>query len=238
MLQDAVGTEPAAAASGTIVWVLLQCSARALWCRCGGVSALSVTDQMCSRRDCEMVCVWLRSAPSASTSGGPPAAHVQRIIVAKLRHQYAQRGLVVGDAYYIVDAKWYRKWCDAVAYSAEVEAGVAIMVLWASVVPLLDRSSLCSPVPTSAPPPAPLTFLSSARAALLCFHVPEHNVVVQMQKAQESGVAVAEPVIPEATGVSVSVCLCRCVRTWVPVPVPLVDVYPFAECPRPILLLT
>lgn len=41
--------------------------------------------------------------------------------MARLRAQYADRGFVAGDAYYVVDAKWYHRWQSAVGYSSTME---------------------------------------------------------------------------------------------------------------------
>jgi hypothetical protein len=54
-----------------------------------------------------------------------PAAATHRWWYARLKLQYATRGLQVGDAYYIVNAKWLQKWQQSVGYSSEFEARVA-----------------------------------------------------------------------------------------------------------------
>lgn len=43
------------------------------------------------------------------------------VVVAVPDPQYADRGFVAGDAYYVIDAKWYHRWQSAVGYSSTME---------------------------------------------------------------------------------------------------------------------
>lgn len=56
---------------------------------------------------------------------GPPSPAQQCLWYARLKVQYTDRGLVPGDVYYIINAKWLSKWQTAVRYSSEVEAWIA-----------------------------------------------------------------------------------------------------------------
>ncbi len=82
----------------------------------------------------------------------PPCPH------APLPGQYSERGLVAGDAYYVLDAKWYTGWQSAVGYSTALE-DEALLALRADRAAGTVGSQVQPvwrvPAPPPSPPPAP-----------------------------------------------------------------------------------
>ena len=68
-------------------------------------------------------------SPSSSSPRPVPAVSAQAAIVARLRAQYKDRGLVVGDAYYAIDAKWLAKWNHASGFTTAMEDAALVAML-------------------------------------------------------------------------------------------------------------
>jgi hypothetical protein len=77
-----------------------------------------------------------------------PGGLAQAAIVARLRAQYRDRDLVCGDAYYLVDAKWFEKWEHTVGYSSALEDAALMDMLEAR--KRGDAAAGAAPVPTGA----------------------------------------------------------------------------------------